>query len=170
MADERLSLDRLLRPRSVAIVGASDKRPGVHAKPTLESGCEIFLVNPRRDEVWGRPTVPTLAAIGRPVDAVMSYLPATETLALAKEAIALGCGGLVSIASGFADGGAEGKQRQQERAAMAREARFPILGPNGVGYLNVPRRLSLTMVTDHDRRPGGLSIVAQSGAMLTSTV
>jgi acyl-CoA synthetase (NDP forming) len=163
-------LSRVLRPRSIAIVGASESRPGLHAKPTLESGLEVFVVNPRRDEVWGRRAFPSLSAIGQPVDAVMSYLPAVPTVALAREAISLGAGGLVSIAAGFADAGDAGRSLQDELREICVGAGFPVIGPNGIGYINVPRKISLTMVTAHDRRAGGLSFVGQSGATLTALV
>ena len=63
-----LALGRVLNPSSIAIVGLSDNSGfGDLVRPTLGSDAEVFFVNPRHDSVLGRPTVPTLTAIGRPV-------------------------------------------------------------------------------------------------------
>ncbi|MEA3018799.1 MAG: hypothetical protein QOI47_323, partial [Actinomycetota bacterium] len=73
----RVALGRLLRPKTIAFVGLSDGRAFVDTvAPTLESDAEIFIVNPNHDTVMDRKTVPTLASIDRPIDAVMSFLSA----------------------------------------------------------------------------------------------
>ena len=98
-------LKRLLAPHSIAVVGASETLPMANniVPPLLEAGREVFLVNPRRPTVFGRPAYADLAAIGRPVDAVVSLVNAELTVRVVEQAVATGCGGVVAIAGGFAE-------------------------------------------------------------------
>src|SRR5580658_8910738 len=87
----RPSLDRVLDPKSVAIVGASEtSRFAANSLGTLDSDADVFYVHPRHDTVFGQPTYPTLQSIGKPVDAVLSLLSAERTTDLAGEAAACG--------------------------------------------------------------------------------
>jgi acyl-CoA synthetase (NDP forming) len=163
----RPSLHRLFRPQSVAIVGATDEAGRARTVASvLDRDIETFIVNPRRPTVFGRPTVASLTAIGRPVDAIFSLLSAANTVALAEEAAAIGAGGLVVVASGFAEMGADGEALQQRLVEAAAKASMPVVGPNGVGYINVVDGIELTFLPRFDRRPGGVSVVAHSGALL----
>src|ERR1700760_3869596 len=88
------ALARVLKPSSIAIVGLSDNSQFKELiEPTLDSQAEIFFVNPRYESVLGRPPVPPLPAIGQPVDAVLSFMSAERTTALAEEAAGLDVGG-----------------------------------------------------------------------------
>jgi predicted CoA-binding protein len=76
----RSPLARLLCPSTIAFVGLSDTSYFARTvKPTLDGEAEIFMVNPRHDTVLGRPTVPSLTDLGRPVDAVLSCMSAERT-------------------------------------------------------------------------------------------
>ncbi|HTF10388.1 MAG TPA: acetate--CoA ligase family protein [Asanoa sp.] len=162
------ALSRTLKPASVAVVGLSDtNRFADYVAPTLDSDAEVFIVHHKNPTVFGRPTVPSLSALGRPVDVVLSALNATRTTELAEEAAALGVGGLVLIAGGFAETGPAGRALQDRLAATARGAGMAVVGPNGLGYVNVRHGISLTIASRHKRRPGGISLVSHSGAMLS---
>jgi acyl-CoA synthetase (NDP forming) len=164
---ERPSLERLLRPKSIAIVGATDE--AVRARTVasvLDLDVDAFIVNPRRPNVFGRPTVASLSSIGRPVDVVFSLLSAAATVQVAEEAADLGAGGLVVVASGFAEMGGDGEELQRRLAGAAARGGMPVVGPNGVGYINVVGGVELTFLPRFDRRPGGVSVVAHSGALL----
>jgi acetate---CoA ligase (ADP-forming) len=161
-------LGRVLTPATVAIVGLSDTSHFAdYIAPTLDSDAEVFMVNPRYQTVLGYPAYPTLTAIGRPIDVVMTVMSAERTTQLVEEAAGLDVGGLVLIAGGFAETGPAGAVLQQRLAAAAGGAGMGIVGPNGLGYINVPHRISLTIASRHKRRPGGISVVSQSGAMLS---
>lgn len=160
-------LGRLLSPRSIAIVGASDSSAFArHSRRSFASDADIYLVNPRYDEVFDRPTVPSLSAIGAPVDAVFSLMSAERTVELAQEAVDNGAGGLVTIAGGFSEAGTSGHALQQAMATIARDAGMPVVGPNGVGFINVPRQIELSFLEEFARRPGHTSLVAHSGSVL----
>ncbi|MDQ7908551.1 acetate--CoA ligase family protein [Phytohabitans sp. ZYX-F-186] len=163
-----MSLERLLKPSSVAFVGISDSSPFADfVAPTLDSDAEVFFVHPKHATAFGHPTVPRLRDIGRPVDAVMSGMAAARTTELAEEAADLDVGGLVLVAGGFAEVGPEGRALQDRLRAAARRGGMSVIGPNGLGYVNVRRGISLTIASRHKRRPGGISVVSQSGAMLS---
>jgi acetate---CoA ligase (ADP-forming) len=162
------ALARVLKPSSVAIVGLSDNSQFKElVEPTLDSEAEVFFVNPRYDSVLGRPTVPTLTALGRPVDAVLSFMSAERTTSLAEEAAGLDVGGLVLVAGGFAETSDDGEGMQARIKKAAAAAGMAVIGPNGLGFVNVPHRISLTIAGRHKRRPGGISVISQSGAMLS---
>jgi acyl-CoA synthetase (NDP forming) len=164
----RSPLARLLRPSSIAFVGLSDASHFARTiKPTFDGDAEIFMVNPRYDTVLGRPAVPSLTELGRPVDAVLSCMSAERTTELIEEMPGLDVGGVVLIANGFAEVGGEGVARQARLTAAARAAGVAAIGPNGLGFINVPHRVSLTIASHHKRRPGGISVVSHSGAMLS---
>ncbi|MFN0284851.1 MAG: CoA-binding protein, partial [Kineosporiaceae bacterium] len=107
-----LDLSRLLAPTSVAVVGATD-RPGAYGRHAvanlLRAGFtgRLVAVNPGRRDVLGIGCLPTLTDAG-PVDAVVVATPARTVPAVVAEAAALGCGGAVVFAAGFAEAGGAG--------------------------------------------------------------
>ena len=162
------ALARVLKPSSVAIVGLSDNSQFKELiEPTLDSEAEVFFVNPRYESVLGRPTVPSLTAITRPVDAVLSFMSAERTTSLVEEAAGLDVGGLVLVAGGFAETSDDGEGMQARIKKAAAAAGMAVIGPNGLGFVNVPHHISLTIAGRHKRRPGGISVISQSGAMLS---
>jgi len=165
---ERSALERLFKPDSIAIVGLSDTSPfGPLVAPTFDSDAEILMVNPKYERVLDRPAAPSLTALGRPIDAVLSFMSAERTTELVEEAAGLDIGGLVLVAGGFAETDSGGRALQQRIRAAADAGGLAVVGPNGLGYINVPRRISLTVAGRHKRRPGGISVISQSGAMLS---
>jgi acyl-CoA synthetase (NDP forming) len=163
----RAPLGRLLRPDSVAVVGASDTSTLAQTVASIfERDVDAFVVNPKYETVFGQRTYPSLTAIGHPIDAVFSLLSAAGTVALADEVADTGSGGLVTVASGFAEVGGEGAELQRRLEAAARRGNYPVVGPNGVGYLDIHRGHELTFLPRFERRAGGVSIVAHSGALL----
>jgi acetate---CoA ligase (ADP-forming) len=163
-------LARLLSPESVAVVGASEKlgMSNNAVLPMLEAGLEVALVNPNRDVVYGRPTVPSLSALGRPVDAVLSLVSAARSISVVDEAVALGCGGVVVAASGFAELGDEGRALQDRLVTAAGE--MAIVGPNCSGFMNVRSKVNLFTGGRIELHAGGVAVVSQSGFLLRSTL
>lgn len=166
-AADRTPLQRLLSPRSVAVIGASESSVASQTVAGIvDRDVESYFVNPKRDTVFGCPAFTSLTDIGKPIDAVLSLLPAASAVTLAEEAAKLDVGGLVLVAGGFAETGGDGILLQERLAAAAAAGDMPVVGPNGVGYLNVTEGIELTFLPRFDRRAGGASIVAHSGAML----
>lgn len=166
------ALRRLLNPRTVAVVGLRDGAPFVKSfSPTLKSDVTIYYVNPKHPVVMGQATVPSLTDIQGPIDAVYCVTSAATAVTVLEEAASLDVGGVVLVSSGYAEmGDAAGAALQDRIAAAAVASGMAVVGPNGLGYSNVPRNIGLTIAADHKRRAGGLSIVSQSGALLSGVV
>ena len=169
----RASLDRLLRPRSVVIVGASDK-PGALGASVLSNltrngfAGDIHLINPKRAEIGGRPCLPSVDALPDGVDAAVLAIPRVAVLDTIKALAARGVGAAVIFSAGFAEGGEEGLAEQREIGRVAAQSGMVIEGPNCLGMTNfidcVPLTFVETNATSLGDRPG-IGIVSQSGAM-----
>jgi acetate---CoA ligase (ADP-forming) len=157
----------LLRPRSVAVVGAND-RPGSYGdvifRNLAAAGFEgaVYGVNPKRDEVHGRACVPTLADLPEPVDAVVVAIPAAACAPVIREAGERGCGGAIVLAAGFGETAA-GRPLEDELKAAARAAAIPICGPNGNGVVSVAARAPLWGDSVERLSPGPVAVITQSG-------
>ncbi len=158
------SLERAIRPRSVAIVGASEdplKYGSRLARSTIE--CEfpggLHLVNPRAGTFMGRAFMPTLDAIGAPVDLVVVAVPAARCPEVVAQAAELGCGCAVVVATGFAEVGARSLERELVAAAAGSELR--IVGPNCLGLYAAAGQINAT--GDATIPSGRIAVVAQSG-------
>jgi acyl-CoA synthetase (NDP forming) len=177
MADNiRLSpaaLDRFLRPRSVAVVGASDKPGALGA--TLLTNLErngfagaIYPINPKRETIMGRPCLPSVDALPDGVDVAVLAIPRAGVLDAVRGLAARNVGGVVIFSAGFAEGGEEGLAEQREIARIAAESGMVVEGPNCLGLVNYVDRVPLTFVETDAVPPGGrraIGIVSQSGAM-----
>jgi acyl-CoA synthetase (NDP forming) len=167
------SLDRLLRPRSVAIVGASDK-PGALGASVLanleRAGFTgvIHLVNPKRLAIGERPCLPSVAALPDGVDVAVLAIPRDGVLDAVKGLAARGAGAVVIFSAGFAESGPDGLAEQKEIARVAAGAGMVVEGPNCLGLVNFADGVPLTFVEMPHRPLGpapGLAILSQSGAM-----
>ncbi|MGE2836861.1 acetate--CoA ligase family protein [Mycobacterium sp. SMC-4] len=160
-------LERLLNPRTVAVVGLSDKSPVAgFISPTLNSTAEVYFVHPTAETVLGRPAFRAISEVPGPIDAVLSVMSAERTVALAEECADLDCGGLVIYAAGFSELGEAGADHQSRLADAARRGNMAVVGPNSLGYISVPRSLYLTASADYQPAPGGISVISHSGAMI----
>jgi acyl-CoA synthetase (NDP forming) len=156
-----------LNPQSVAVVGATDTATLAETVASIfERDVDAYVVNPKHPSVFGQTTYESLTAIGKPIDAVFSLLSASLTASLAEEAADVGAGGLIIVASGFAEVGGEGIALQARLQEAAARGNFPVVGPNGVGYLDINRGHELTFLPRFERRAGSVSVVAHSGALL----
>ncbi|MEW8337052.1 MAG: acetate--CoA ligase family protein [Candidatus Thiodiazotropha sp.] len=167
------SIQRLLRPRSVAIVGAS-------ANPGALGGCvlanleradysgDIHLINPKRDEINGRPCLKSIQDLPEGVDCAVLAIPRVAVLDSVRACARRGVGGLVIFSAGFAEWGEAGRMEQQEIARIAREDGMLVVGPNCLGLVNYVDSIALTFVQippiPLQGRPG-IAVLSQSGAL-----
>lgn len=162
-----MDLSRLLRPRSVAVVGATD-RPGSYGAQALLNldaigfPGPVWGVNPRRPSVLGRPCVPSLADVPVPADAVIVSIPAAGVPAAVEEAGARGCGGAVVFSAGFAEV-AGGVGLQGDLMAAAARYGLPVCGPNCNGIVAMHARAALWGDALMPLEPGAVALVSQSG-------
>jgi acyl-CoA synthetase (NDP forming) len=166
-------LDRLLRARSVVIVGASPT-PGALGNSVLRNlerhgfAGAIHLINPKRDEIEGRPCLRSIDDLPESVDAAVLAIPGAAVLPSIRALAARGVGAAVIFSAGFAEGGEEGLAAQRELAEIAETHGIVIEGPNCLGLVNYLDGVPLTFVeTPAQRLDGrsGIGIVSQSGAM-----
>ncbi len=166
-----VNLQPLLRPRSVAVVGASPKGStgGRILGNVLGSGFggKVYPINPNYTEVQGRPCYPTVAGLPEVPDCVVVALPVTRVLGVVEEAVAAGVPSGIVVAEGFSDGDtAAGRRRQEELQRLAAAGGMAVTGPCCMGvaslrygfansYFSIPR----------DLPPGGISLISQSGGL-----
>ncbi len=173
IAPARNALDRLIRPRSVAILGASDK-PGALGNQVLANlerhgfTGDIHLINPKRDSIAGRACLRSVADLPEGIDAAVLAIPGGAVLDTIRALAARGVGAAVIFSAGFAEGGEEGLAAQRDVARIAAESGMVVEGPNCLGMTNYVDGIPLTFVqTPPERLNGrpGVGIVSQSGAM-----
>ena len=164
----------LLKPRSVAVVGAND-RPGSYADTVLRNleraGFEgsVWGVHPTRTEVHGRECVPSLLELPEPVDAVVIAIPAAAVAGAVSEAIERGCGGAIVFAAGFAEV-ESGRELEAELRRLAIGGRFPVCGPNGNGVVAVGARAPLWGDSVPELEPGRVAMISQSGNVAVNAI
>ena len=163
---------RLLDPRSVAIVGASDK-PGALGASVLANlerngfGGDIHLVNPKRDQIGGRPCVKSVDDLPTGVDCAVLAIPRVGVLDAMRALAQREVGAAIIFSAGFAEDGEAGLADQREIARIAEAAGMIVEGPNCLGCVNHVAGTPLTFVETECRAPAGdsVAVVSQSGAM-----
>lgn len=166
-------LDKLFLPRSVAVVGAS-RTPGKVGYDILKNLVDcgfagtIIPVNPAGGELFGLKVYPSLAACEQAVDQVIVAVPAALVLDVVREAVAGGAGTVVVISAGFRETGQDGRQREQELAAICRRGGARLLGPNCLGLINTANNLNASFAGGGMPLPGNIAVFSQSGALCTA--
>ncbi|MBO9499506.1 MAG: acetate--CoA ligase family protein [Novosphingobium sp.] len=168
-----IDLDRLVRPRSIALAGASPDPAslgGAVLANILNAGFagDLHLVSPTRADINGIPCIKSLLDLPMGVDAAVLNVPRAAVREAIVACIARDVGGAIVFASGFSEAGEEGQREQAEIAALCEEAGFALLGPNCLGHVNYADGIPLTfealnfVPVTSARRVG---VIAQSGAM-----
>ncbi len=173
---EYSNLEPLFRPKSIAIIGATEdpKRvAGLPLKYAIDHGYKgkLFPVNPNRDTVLGLKCYPSVLDIPEEVDAAVIVVPAGVVPDMIEQCAKKGVKAVVIGVSGFAEFDEEGRKRQDRIVEIARQSGMRICGPNTNGLLNVHEGISLGYSFAQEVAiPGGLGYVTQSGALLSATV
>jgi acetyltransferase len=166
-------LSGLLFPKSVAVVGASQNPDTVnHAIfKNVTSGFPgpIYAVNPKYQEVLGRPCFPRLEDLPEPVDLVVIAIPARLVNQVLVSCGKLGIKNIVVISAGFKEAGEEGARREQELVRIAREYDLNVLGPNCFGLISTRVGLNTTFAP-RGAQPGDVAFMSQSGAFCSSVL
>ena len=159
----------LLRPGSVAIIGASDRsrwsRTAFDNLTAHGFNGVVHLVNRRGDQVHGRPTAKSCAAIGAAVDLGIILVPADAVAAALDDLSLAHAKSAIILTSGFAETGAAGREQQDALAGVAAEKGIRLLGPNCLGFINFTDGVrAWTTPIRAPSRKEGVAIVSQSGA------
>jgi len=156
------NLRRLLRPRSIAFVGGRHAELALRQSRAIGYDGAVWPVNPGRESLGGLPCYPSLAALPAPPDAALLAVPAAATVEVVAELAAMGAGGAVCFATGFAEVGEEGAALQQRLVAAAGE--LALVGPNCTGLLNYLDGAALWPDEQGGARcERGAAILSQSG-------
>ena len=167
-----MDLRKLLKPRTVAIVGASEKAGfgGDTTRNYLKfSGNldHLYLVNPGREEIFGHKAYHSLSEIEGDVDLVILCTPQKTILSLLREAAGKNCGGAVVFASGYSETGAEGKELQRELVREADRLGIAVMGPNCAGFANfIDGIFAFAFLVEERDRSGNIGMIYQSGQIV----
>lgn len=167
-----LDLAPFLRPKSVAIVGASTDPASISARPArylsrLGFDGEVTLVNRAATSILGHPAVTSLTELERAPDVALLLVPADGVLPALRQCAEIGTSAAIAIASGF-EGSAGAARRAEVLSFLAEHPAIRLVGPNGNGVLSVPSRAALcfsSVLLDEDPLEGRVSLVTQSGAI-----
>jgi acetyl coenzyme A synthetase (ADP forming)-like protein len=169
------SIERLLRPRSIAVVGASDRAgsPGHELVANLVEGHFTGLVYPvvpgstaPSAQICGLATVADVAEVEGPVDLAVIAVPMSDVLEVAEACGRKGVSGLVVVTAGFAEAGPEGAEAEQRLVSIARSYGMRVIGPNCLGVVNTAPEISMNATFSPSRPVAGpIGFSSQSGGL-----
>ena len=170
----RESLDTIFAPKSVAIIGATEKigsvgRTLVYNLISSPFGGTVYPVNPKRPSVLGIKAYPNLTAIGDPVDLAVIVTPAPSVPDIISECVDYGVKGAIIISAGFKEVGEQGAELERKILQEARRGKMRIIGPNCLGVMNPINGLNATFASTI-ARPGNVGFISQSGALCTAVL
>ena len=164
-----MSLEALLNPSSIAVVGASPKpsigRSVIENLQLIGYDKPILPVNPNYDEVLGLECRASLSELDGP-DVVVFCVGARRVLDQYRLLPGIGASGAVIFDGGFAEAGSSGQELQAEITAISRDAGIALCGPNCMGFINPARATAAyaQLVHDPSRLRGNVGLVSQSGS------
>jgi acetyltransferase len=167
-----MDLNKLIKPKSLAVIGASEKEGfgGDTTRNLLKfSGNldRVYLVNPKRDTIFGRKCYHSVAEIDDTVDLCIICTPKATVISLLREAAAKGCGGAVVFASGYSETGSKGKADEQELIEEANKLGIAVMGPNCAGFANfIDRIFCFAFLVEERDRTGNIGFISQSGQII----
>ena len=166
ISGERLT--SLFRPRSVALVGASDKSAfsqiAYHNLVQFGLRERTYLVSRRGTPTHGQPTVTSCAQIGEPVDVAYLMVPQAGLLEALDDAAAAGIRNACVLSSGYAEAGEAGRAAQAELARHAAGLGMVLLGPNHLGFANLTDGVPVCSIPGLSAESGPVALLSQSGA------
>jgi acetate---CoA ligase (ADP-forming) len=169
----KFSLDPMLTPRSVAVVGASERAGSVGdqtIRQLISGGFEgaVHAVNPRYETVHGVEAVPSLEDIGSSVDLAVLAVANGQLEAEMEKALDIGARSVAIFASCHGEAADGGPLRDLLRD-LADQGGVPICGGNGMGFLNVEERVRVCgFYQPEDLRPGGVTFLSHSGSLFSA--
>jgi acetyltransferase len=171
---EHQPLDAIFAPKSVAVIGATERKGSVGRTIlwnliTNSFGGTVYPVNPGRASVLGIRAYPNIAAIPEAVDLAVVVTPAPTVPGVVRECVAKGVRGAIIISAGFKETGAEGVKLEREILAEAQRGRMRLIGPNCLGVMSPTTGLNATFAHAM-ARPGKVGFISQSGALCTAVL
>lgn len=168
----RQPLDALFAPKSVAVIGATEKTGSV-GRTILWNlisnpfGGTVFPVNPKKPSVLGIKAYPSIDAVPEPVDLAVVVTPAPTVPGIIRECAGAGVKSAIVISAGFKECGEAGEELERQILVEARRGKMRIIGPNCLGVMSPLSGLNATFASTM-ARPGSVGFVSQSGALCTA--
>ena len=165
-------LSSLLYPESIAVFGAS-RTPGKVGYEVVanlkESGFAgaIVPVNPTADDILGLPCYPDLRTYGKPVELGVIAVPTKMVYAAVEDAIGASAKAIVVITAGFKEVDEAGAEMEHEIERLCTKRGVKLVGPNCLGVINTDHAMNASFAS-HMPQAGGISVISQSGALLTA--
>ena len=168
-----MGLEKVMRPRSVAVVGASKletKRGYQTIRSLLNEKYEgqIYPINPKETNILGIHCYKDISEIQEPVDVALIATPAATVPKILEECGQKGVAGAVILAGGFRETGHAGRQLENAMVAVARRHNIRLIGPNTSGMMNLVDNLNLVGMRDVPK--GDIALLSQSGNMALSII
>jgi acetyltransferase len=168
----RSSFECMFVPRSVAVIGATDREGSVGRTLILNLINRLFhgnvyAVNPKRDEVLGLHCYKSIASVPEKTDLAVIVTPAPTVPEVVGECVDAGVRSAVVISAGFKERGAQGAALEEQIRAQLRRGKMRLVGPNCLGVMNPLAGLNATFAHDM-ARPGNVAFLSQSGALETA--
>ena len=165
------SLDPLLRPKSIAVIGASRKESSIGWQildNLLKHGFQgpVYPVNPKATAIHSMRAYPRIGDVPGPVDLAVVVVPKEQVLAVVQESVDAGVKGFVVISAGFREVGGEGDAREAALLEIVRSRGLRMIGPNCMGVLNSEAGVRMNATFAPSSPPAGnVAFMSQSGAM-----
>ncbi|MBW2105476.1 MAG: acetate--CoA ligase family protein [Deltaproteobacteria bacterium] len=165
------SLKNVFNPRSVAVIGASEvpgKASERRTRSLIEGGYrgDIYLINPKRSELFGRKAYPSITEIDGEVDLVMIVVAPRFLTSAVADSVKMGAKGIIIITAGLGESGEEGKKIEAEILDEAARTGAFVIGPNCSGMFSSSADINLLGVPQIEK--GSISVLAQSGNVIDS--
>jgi acyl-CoA synthetase (NDP forming)/GNAT superfamily N-acetyltransferase len=164
------AVSHVLRPASIAVIGASRHRGSIGGTVVRNLvrerfAGELYPVNPHAKTIGGRTAYPSLEEVPGDIELAVVALAAEGVAGAARACAERGVRALVVLSAGFTETGAEGKARQAELLGVCRDAGMRLVGPNCLGVLNTEEAVRLDATFAPGRPPAGrVAFASQSGA------
>ncbi len=173
MSYEFQDLTPLFNPRSVVIVGASEREGSIggHTLANLLDHSDfrgkLFLVNPRKDEIRGIRCYPDVASLPEAPDVALVVIPASGVVEAVRQAGEKGTPFAVILTSGFSEADDRGRAAEAELVEIGRATGIRLYGPNCPGLVNINARVGMTFspAYRHDLRAGPIGLATQGGGL-----
>jgi len=167
-------MEVLLRPKTVALIGASNDAGKVSGRPLAflkanNTGARIFPVNPNRSEVQGVPAFASLSEIPERIEHAYILLSSDAAVDAVAECAAAGVRVVTVLADGFAEAGVKGQARQKRLLEIANTSGIRVVGPNSMGVANPGNGFICTTnaaFANDDLAPGRYGVLSQSGSII----
>ena len=165
------SLENVFNPRSVAVIGASEvpgKASERRTRSLIQGGYkgDIYLINPKRSELFGRKAYPSITEIDGEVDLVMIVVAPRFLVSAVADSVKMGAKGIIIITAGLGESGEEGKKIEAEILEEAAKTGAFVIGPNCSGMFSASADMNFLGVPQIERGP--ISVLAQSGNVIDS--